>query len=100
MSTSRIETFGAHPATVFESLLDAADDGELRAHIIDQRRYEVVINREGKSWRLSASVTDNGLGESILHMSWQPRGSKGASKSAKRLTKQIRRTLERMAPPA
>ena len=99
MSTSRIETFDAHPASVFDALLGVAEELDLRYHVVDQRRFEVVITREAKNWSLSASVTDNGRGESALHMSWRPQRSSAGGKAAKRLAKRTRRTLERMTPP-
>ncbi|MCB2222969.1 MAG: hypothetical protein KQH83_02245 [Actinobacteria bacterium] len=101
MSSSRTETFPAHPATVFEALLDAADgESRYRVHVVSARDLQAFVIRPGKSWRLSASVTDNGYGEALLHLSWEPRTSGGAGKCARRLVKGICATLADMeAPP-
>ncbi len=100
MSTTRIATLEAHPDTVFETMLDAADEMGVLAHVVDQRRRQAELRREGKGYRVSASVTDNGWGQSVLHLSWTPPGSSGGGKLAKRVAKATRRTLDGMdAPP-
>ncbi|MBU1226313.1 MAG: hypothetical protein KJ698_03735 [Actinobacteria bacterium] len=100
MATSRIVIFGAHPATVFEALLDAAGTLDARVDIIDAKARQAVVSREGKSYRVAASVTDNGWGESTLCLSWTPPGSTAAGKCAKRLITATREVLEGMeAPP-
>ena len=99
MTTSRITTFDAYPETVFGAMLDVADSMMYRSHIIDQRSRQAVISRDGKAYRLSVSVTDNGYGQSSLHVSWTPRGSSGASKCAKKLLKATGLSLREMSAP-
>lgn len=93
MSTSRISTLRAHPALVFDSLMGAIDERDYYVHLVDRRRWQAIVGKSGKPYRVSISVTDNGYGESTLHMSWQPPGSGGAAKVAKRLEKDTTRSV-------
>ena len=99
MTTSRISSFDAHPETVFDALLDVADGLGYRSHVVDQLNRQVVISRANKSYRLAVSVTDNGLGQATLHVSWTPPSSSGASKCAKKLLKATGISLREMIPP-
>jgi len=99
MTTSRIITFDAHPQTVFEALLEVAAEMKTIARILDAKARQVIISRNTRSFRISASVTDNGRGRTTLHLSWTPPTSPGASKCAKRLIKATGDSLKQMAAP-
>jgi len=99
MTTLRISTFDAHPETVFGALLDAAEALETTAQIIDAKSRQAVIGKEGKSYRVSASVTDNGWGQTTLHLSWTHQGSAAARKCARRLSALTGRSLDGMVSP-
>jgi hypothetical protein len=87
MSVSRITTVKAHPALVFDSLMGVVDERGLYVHLSDRGCCQAIVGETGKPWRLSIAVTDNGFGEASLQMSWNPPGSRGAAKAAKRLEK-------------
>ena len=99
MSTTRIATLEAHPDTVFATLLDAAAELGLSFYVIDEGRRQVELRREGKAYRVSASVTDNGWGRATLHLSWDPAGSTGGGTCAKRVVRRTRAILAGMEPP-
>lgn len=100
MTAPRIATYNAHPDTVFEALLDAAENLGFRVQVIDVKSHQATIRREAKAYHLSASVTDNGLGSATLHVSWSPPGSSGAAKCGKRIVKDTTAYLASLeAPP-
>ena len=100
MPTSRIVTIDAHPAVVFDSLLGVIEEQGLWVHMVDHARRQVVVGRQGKPFRVSASVTDNGYGKSCMHFSWHPPTSGGGGKTAKRLEKQTSAWVrDRSMPP-
>jgi hypothetical protein len=99
MSSPKIENYAAHPATVFDAVLDAVESAGYRLHIVSNRRLQLFVSKAGKSWKLAASVTDNGLGEACLHLAWDPTSSKGAAKCAKRIARGVSRMLEEMGAP-
>ena len=100
MTTSRITVFDAHPEVVFESLLGVGEEMGARIVMLDRTRLQVVFTEEGKTFRVSASTTDNGLGKTNLHMSWSPRGSAAASRCAKKVTKRTLRSVDQKAVPS
>ena len=99
MTTSRIAVFGAHPEVVFESLLGVGEEMGARIALLDRKRLQVIFSEEGKAFRVSASCTDNGFGQTNLHMSWSPRGSTAASKCAKKVMKRTTRSVQQKAVP-
>ncbi|MCJ7724919.1 MAG: hypothetical protein MUP76_00815 [Acidimicrobiia bacterium] len=99
MSTSLVAKFDAHPETVFEALIDAAVGMGSLISMVDAKALSLIVGKEGKSYRVAASATDNGWGKTVLHLSCTPPGSSGAAKYARRLTKATARTLVRLSPP-
>ena len=101
MTKPRIATFDAHPATVFEALLDTAEALGSKIRIIDAKARQVVFSGEGRLYQVSASINDNGRGQTTVHMSCTPPRSLTASKCAKRLIASTKRSLKDLAayPP-
>lgn len=96
---SLIATFDAHPETVFEALLGAAIELGNLVTAVDRKALSLFVGKEGKSYRVAASVVDNGRGRATVHLSSTPPGSTGASKCARRLLKAATRSLESLTPP-
>jgi hypothetical protein len=101
MSTSRIATLEAHPAVVFDALLGAAEELGASIRLIDRRAHHAVFAPDGRSFRVSASVTESGYGHANLHLEWEPASSTAAARCAKRLVNHTRRSIAQMtaAPP-
>ena len=99
MSSSLVAAFDAHPETVFEALLDAAAGLGTRVSAVDRKALSFFVGKEGKAYRVAASVVDNGLGQATVHLSNTPPGSSAAAKCAKRLIKATTRILESLTPP-
>ena len=99
MSNSLVSTFDAHPETVFETLVDAAQGLGYRVSAVDPKALGLLVGKEGKSYRVAASVVDNGRRRATVHLSSTPRGSTGAAKCARRLIDATTRSLDSLALP-
>ena len=93
MTTSRTETLDAHPAVVFEQVLDAAEELGAVFHLLDRRHQQAAFGKANHSFRVSVSATDNGYGQTTLHASWSPPGSPAAARFARRLLRATRQRL-------
>jgi hypothetical protein len=92
-------SLGAPSIEVLEAVVEAAAEIGLDAPTQDRRSGELrlrgPLNRAGVGQRLAVSVTDNGLGGSTLHVSWDDRFPRRVTGHlmANRLCKCTRRLL-------
>ena len=99
MSNSLVSTFDAHPDSVFEALVGAADELGYRLSAVDWKTSSLFVGKEGKSYQVAASVVDNGRGRATVHLSGMPPGSTAAARCSRRLMKATARSLESLTPP-
>ena len=103
MAHCRIGTLAGSLAQVFDAAVDAAAELGFQVSMADRAAGHLFLSesrgQRGASHRFGLSVTDSGLGRTVLHVSWDPHPAlpwpwRSDSRSASHLCRRIQQTVE------